>query len=442
MARALNPRIAQSAACGQPSINRRLRRWLGGILPWICQQVEKSADACGAELYRKHFHSVAHACLLLFHGLSRSPSLAQSYAAFPTCGALLTVSGLALSEDPEDERLGVSFSQFADSNTTRPAAFLAGIIPALIAQVRRSGSWSQSGLPPKLHILDSTFLRVSLLLAPWLPSNNHLDVPGVRAHIQYAPALDLPEQILVTDSRTTDKKGFDQLVLDNPQQLEQLKGHTLLIDLGFYAHRRFRQLMEAGVHFVSRLHPNTKFQVVESLPIQQGLPTFEGGRIHLVSDQRVILGSVKNGSHLGSIRLVTAWVQPLARAARLPGAKTVLYQVITDRFDLSAQDVIQAYLWRWQIELFFRWLKSHVQMPRLLGYSRNAMELTVYLAIVVHLLSVLAAQSLGMIRRSPALLNQLRLAASSLTSRELHRPEPSAYQLRLPFLDPHPSGPT
>jgi hypothetical protein len=442
MARAPTTRITQAAVRGQPSLNRRLRRWLGQLLPEIKKQIEHSAEHCGAERYRKHFDSFAHACILIFHGLSSGFSLRQSYAAFPACRGLAVASGLLASQDPEDERLGVSLSQLADSNTTRPAAFLGGVIPFLIARVRQSGLIVQSGLPPELHILDSTFLRVSLLLAPWLPSNNRADIPGMRAHVQYAPALDLPEQILVTDSRISDKKGFDRLILDNPEQLERFRGHTLLIDLGYYAHQRFCQLMQADVHFLSRLHPTARFQVLENLPIQQSLPAFESGRIRTVSDQRVTLGSVKNGSYLEGLRLVTAWVQPLPRAARLSGAKTVLYQVITDRFDLSSQEVIQAYLWRWQIELFFRWLKSHIRMPRLLGYSRNAMELTVYLAIAVHLISVLAAQSLGILRRSPALLNQLRLAVISMTSQELCGPEPSAYQLRLPSLDPDPSGPT
>lgn len=442
MSRAPSGRIAQSCVNGHPSLNRRLRRWLGKELPGIKELVRLSAERCGAELYRKHFDSIAHACLLIFHGLSGSPSLRQSYAAFPACRGLLAASGLAHPQDPQKERLRVSFSQLAASNTTRPAAFLAGIIPSLIARVRQSGSLAQSGLPSNLHLLDSTFLRVSALLAPWLPSNNELDVPGVRAHVQYAPALDLPEQVLVTDSRTSDKKGFDRLVLNNPLQLEQLRGHTLVIDLGYYAHRRFRQLMEAGLHFVSLLHTNAKFQVVENLPVQQTLLTFDTHRIHLVSDQRVTLGRVKNRSYLANIRLVTAWVQPVGRAAHSEEAKTLLYQVITDRFDLAAQEVIQAYLWRWQIELFFRWLKSQVRMPQSLGYSRNALELTVYLAIVVHLLSVLAAQSLGMLRRSSALLNQLRLAAITLTSQDLHAPELLAHQPRLPFLDPYLSGPT
>lgn len=440
MPRALAPRITQSASSGQPSINRRLRRWLGALLPRVCQEVERSAESCGAELYRKHFHSVAHACLLLFHALSGSRSPSQSYAAFHSCKALLTFSGLADSEDPEGERLGVSFSQFADSNTTRPAAFLAGIIPFLIEQIRRSGSCGQ--IPPSLHILDSTFLRVCLSLAPWLPSNNRLDVPGVRAHVQYAPGPDLPERTLITDQRTSDKKGFDELILDDPRRLEELRDHTLVVDLGYYAHRRFERLMEAGVHFVSPLHTNACFHAVESLPIQGCLPAMESARIHLVSDERGSLGRVKNGSHLSGVRLVTAWVSPLPRASRQEGSRTILYQVITDRFDLSAEEVIQAYLWRWQIELFFRWLKSQIGMVQLLGYSRNAMELTVYLAIVLHLLTVLAARSAGMVRRSSALLNRLGTIIISLSPRELSQPKPSAYQPALPFIAPTMIGST
>lgn len=165
IARAPFQRIPDAGSSGQPSLSRRLRRWLAQELPSLRREITISAVQYDTDRYRKHFDSFAHGCLLLFHGLSGGESLRQSYASFPHCRGLVEYSGLAISEDPEEEQLGVSFSQFADSNTTRPAAFLAGILPSLIARVRQSGP-CEGGLPPDLHILDSTFLRLSLLLAP------------------------------------------------------------------------------------------------------------------------------------------------------------------------------------------------------------------------------------------------------------------------------------
>ena len=437
MARCRTASVARSLQTQQPALNRQLRRWLGAELRRLHPVVAASASKTKADHYRKHFRAFPHACLLIFHGLSRGESLRQSYAAFATCRGLVVLSGLALAGSQArasaDQGLGVSYSQFAASNTSRRASFLAEIIPSLVSRVRQAGQLAQAGLPPDLHLFDSTFLRLSLALSPWLPNSGPSDVPGVRLHIQYAPTLDLPEHLLVTDTRTSDGKGFDAAILDEPTRLERLRGQTLVIDLGYYSHARFVRLRVALVHFVSRLHPQASYRVEADLPVQQSLPDFLPERIRVLGDQRITLGSPANstGAVLPGLRLVTAEVAPLPKAARR-GAKTVVYRVLTDRWNLSAADVIQLYLWRWQIELFLRWLKSHVHLPRLLGYSPNAVELTVWLAVIVHLLTILAAWALGWTRRSPTLLSQLPWALAQLTEDDDDALTSPATQLALP----------
>jgi DDE family transposase len=131
------------------------------------------------------------------------------------------------------------------------------------------------------------------------------------------------------------------------------------------------------------------------------------------------------------MRLVTARVAPTPAAARRAAA-SVQYELLTDRWDLAADEVVQLYLWRWQIELFFRWLKRYVRLPQLLGYSRNAVELTLLLALLVHLLTVLAAHALGARRRSPTLRARLGWLLGQLTPADLRAPVRSAFQLAFP----------
>lgn len=435
MARARARSIVHSASTSQYRLNRRLRRWLARELRGLEPQIVASAAACRGDRYRKHFDSLAHACLLLFHGLSGSPSLRQSYETFAGCPGLMAVARLATAS--ADELLGVSFSQFADSNTTRPAAFLVGLIPALVQRVRESGLATEAGLPPELRVLDATFLGISMKLAPWVPRTTRSKrKSGVRLQMQYAPALDLPEQFLIT-TNANDGPGMDQILLDDPARLAALRGYTLAIDLGYYAHRRLAQLRQADVHWVIRRHGTATLTILDNLPVQQHLLGMDDARITVLTDQRVQVGSPNNryGKVLRGLRLVTARVKPLAKAARL-GAEPVIYELLTDRWDLSPVQVVQMYLWRWQIELFFRWLKSHVRLPRILGYSQNAVELTVALAIIVHLLTVLAARALGLRRRSPALLRRLGWALAQITPAHLDAEPGSPVQLALPGLGP------
>ncbi len=416
--------------------NRALRRWLARELAQLRPQIAASAAACAAERYRKHFDAYAHACLLLFHGLSGGPSLRQSYATFADCPQWAALSGLATDREGA---LAVSFSHFAASNTSRPPAFLAGLLPALVARVRRRGRAGPAAVPPDVRILDGTFLRVSLRLAPWLDLSARTKRPGVVAQTLYTPALDLPEHVVLTDAHTPDVRGLDQALLDDPAQLAALRDRTLLLDLGYYSHPRLARLLDAGVHVVTRLHPQAALRVAEEGPVQAPLPGLAptdgaGGRIVVQRDQRVTVGSPHNHTStvVAGLRLVTAVVAPTRDAAR-HGAQPVVYRILTDRHDLAAAEVVQLYLWRWHIEQFFRWLKSYVHLPRLLGYSRAAVELTVWLAVIVHLLSRLAAHARGLSRRSPALLRQCLVAALLLDPEDVAAAPTVAVQLALPL---------
>jgi hypothetical protein len=435
------PRGRVPSASAGPGLARRLRRWLAAELRSLRPVIEASAAACGAEHARKHFTSYQHLCLLLFHGLSSQPSLRQSHEQFAACPGLVAASGLAAADG--SDRLGVSYSQLAASNGTRPAALLAGVIAHLAARVRQAGA-GRPGDPllGSLVIQDSTFLRLSLRLAGWLPSLRRPDGSGVRVQLWLYPRLDLPEVVDLTSVKLNDRQSWDRSVLGDPARLAALAGQTLVVDLGYYRHTAFQQVFAAGVHLVTRRYPGTTVTIEADRPVQPPLPNVDGGRITVRADQRVTLGSANHraGAVLRGLRLVTADVTPRLRAGhRSPTPRR--YEIVTDRWDLTAAEVVQVYLYRWQIELFLRWLKGQLHLTRLLGYSENAVELSVGLAILVHLLTLLAARALGLARRSPLLLARLAAALHHLDLDRDTDPAPLA-QLPLPGFDHHPDAPT
>ena len=440
----MTPSSSVPSPAPSPGLNRRLRRWLATELQGLRPAIEASAVACGAEHSRKHFTAYQHACLLLFHGLSSHPSLHQSYEHFSACGGLVAASGLDRSDGTD--RLGVSYSQLAASNGTRPAAFLVGVVRQLLGRLRHAGPGGpRSGDPllGSLVIQDSTFLRVSLRLAHWLPTLRRPDGSGVRVQVWLHPSLDLPEVVQVTSIRVNDCQSWDQTLLGDPVRLAALAGQTLVVDLGYYSHERFARLLAAGVHLVTRRHPQATVTIEADRPIQPALPDCDGGRIAVVADQRIALGSSNNraGAVVPGLRLVTADVVPRAKTGhRSPTPRR--YEILTDRWDLTAAEVVQVYLWRWQIELFLRWLKGHLHLPRLLGYSENAVEMSVWLTILVHLLTLLAARTLGLTRRSPLLLARIAAACQHLDLALDADAPPTASQLPLPGVDPPPRSPT
>jgi hypothetical protein len=439
------PRRSVPPGTSSFGLNHRLRRWLAAELVALRPVVEASAQRCRAEHSRKHFTSYEQVCLLLFHGLGERRSLRQSYEQFAACRGLVDVSGLGVSGRDESERLGVSYSQVAASNGTRPAAVLAGVVDHLVAQLRLAGADRPGGDPllGSLVIQDSTFLRLSLRLAGWLPPLRRPECSGVRVQFWLHPSADLPEGVDLTTVKLNDRQSWDRSVRGDPTRLAALAGRTLVVDLGYYRHTAFRDLLAAGVHVVTRRYPSTIVTVEANRPIQPPLPDVDGGRIAVVADQRVTLGTpaTRTGVVLSGWRLVTADVTPRLRTGhRSPAPRR--YEILTDRWGLTAAEVVQVYLWRWQIELFLRWLKGQLHLTRLLGYSENAVELSVWLTVLVHLLTLLATRVLGLSRRSPLLLARLAAALTHLDQTRDLDPPPTAFQLPLPGFDTISPAPT
>src|SRR5207248_3195031 len=142
---------------------------------------------------------------------------------------------------------------------------------------------------------DSTFVALSLKLAPWLPPRQSRRNRGVRLQTQYRPAWDLPEHLLLTDTRHNDcTGGLDASVLDDPVRCAALRDQTLVIDLGYYSHQRFAALLAARIHVVSREHPQALVTVVAREPVQAALALGSGPRIQVQADERVTVGSAGN----------------------------------------------------------------------------------------------------------------------------------------------------
>lgn len=148
--------------------------------------------------------------------------------------------------------------------------------------------------------------------------------------------------------------------------------------------------------------------------MQAALLPAAAGRITVHREAQVTVGSASHraGTVLPALRLAAAVVASSPAATRR-GAAAQGYTLLTDRWDLTADEVVRAYLWRWRIELFFRLLKSHLHLDRPLGGSRNAVALTFWLALLAQLLIGLLVQALGRKQRSPELL---ALLASSLAA--------------------------
>jgi Transposase DDE domain len=344
-----------------PGLGRRLR----GLLDPV---VDRAAATPGADRYRKHFPLRAHLWILLVHVLDGAASLRQTHARLRATD----FAGLDLPR-------GISFSQLARSSTSRDPAGIVRLFADLVAAVRPQADpvWHRL---ERVQVVDATFLALSAKLSPWSRHGGH--APGVRLQTGFDLAGAIPSALRLTLADTHDTTAL------GARDLAALAGWTVVIDLGYYGHRRFAELRAAGVSLICRLHPQAAYRVTADHPVPP-ITTPDGDVV--LADQTITLGSPHNraGAVLPGMRLVTS----------CNGAGEE-QRFVTDRGDLAAADVVALYRKRWQIELFFRWLKHQLNATHPLGHSRAAVWLTVLLCAIVALVLMLltAARPRGVTR--------------------------------------------
>lgn len=333
-----------------PSLPRRVRRRLAA-------PIATAAAVPGADRYRKHFHAAAHLWFLVGHGVSASPSLRQSHAMADADPGYWTRLGLPAG--------GVSRAQLGRSSHTRPLA----CFETLLAQVPTQAPATTG--PDTIHIVDSSFLTLPATLAPWSAHGRH--PPGVRVHTGYDLGAAIPSYLHVTGVETPDITAWRE------RDWTALRGWTVLMDGGYYSHADFRDLRAHDVSWVCPLNAQARVAVTADRP-GPWPPTDAGDTI--LADQVITLGSPNNrtGAVLPGMRRITS-----------RNRTGVVHRTITDRFDLRADEVMALYRKRWQIELFFRFLKHQLGVVRVLGYSRDAVVLTLLLAAIIAVLMMLLA---------------------------------------------------
>ncbi len=337
---------------------RRLRKTLS---PIITDAVENSR----ADRYRKSFGAFAHVWMLLIHTMSANDSLRQSHAQ--------QASDMGLRR-----RLGmeewVSFSQLARSSTSRDPKCFESLFASLVREAKSRPAAEGGSLPRflgKTAALDCTFFSLSGKLSPWSRHKRHDPRVGLQTELDLERMI--PAKLSLTTPEVNDRRALKEWDLCG------LGGWTLVFDLGYYAHAHFERLRKAGVSFITRLQSQARYEPIpENLP-SVGERTPEGDVV--LSDEAITLGSPNNrtGAVLEGMRLVRSQTE-----------KGEIHALITDRHDLTACEVVRLYRKRWQIELFFRWIKRQLKTLHAFGASREAVWLTVLVAAIVAVIAMLA----------------------------------------------------
>jgi len=261
-------------------------------------------------------------------------------------------------------------STLADANERRDWRIHADFAHHLIATARPLYAKEDLGvdLAQTIYALDATLIELCLSLFPW--ARYRATVGAIRLHTLLDLRGPIPSMVHVTDGRVHELTLFKQLLVE--------PGAIYVMDRGYTDFARLRELSEAGAWFVIRAKKNLRVARRYSHPIDRSTG--------LRSDHTVRLTGYY--SHAG-------YPMPLRRVRFYDSQHQRHLVFLTNAFHLPALTIASLYKLRWQVELFFKWIKQHLRIKAFYGTSENAVKTQIWSAISVYVLVAIVRKRLN-----------------------------------------------
>jgi hypothetical protein len=264
----------------------------------------------------------------------------------------------------------VSRSTLADANENRDWRIYADFAQSLIAMARRLYAEEPFGVDLKdtVYALDASTIDLCLSVFPWAPFRS--TKAAIKLHTLLDLRGNLPSFLHISDGKLHDVNVLD-LLLPEP-------GAFYIMDRGYIDFDRLYQLHEAKSFFVTRAKSNLKAQRRYSHPIDRSTG--------LICDQTIVLTGFYSKQDFDT---------PLRRVRFKDPTTGKNLVFLTNNFALPALTIADLYRCRWQVELFFKWIKQHLRIKVFFGTSENAVKTQIWIAVSVYVLVAIVKKRLN-----------------------------------------------
>ncbi|MCH8077673.1 MAG: IS4 family transposase [SAR324 cluster bacterium] len=278
----------------------------------------------------------------------------------------------------------VSRSTLADANEKRDWRIYADFAQVLIGIARKLYARESFGidLEQTAYAFDSTTIDLCLSLFPWARFRKHK--AAVKLHTLIDLRGNIPCFISITDGKTHDVNILDELVLE--------PGAFYVMDRGYIDFRRLYAFTQSFAFFVVRAKTNLDFGKRAWRPVDKTT----GVR----SDQTIILRGYKSSKE---------YPDALRRVSFYDAIHKKRYVFLTNNFNLPPLTIAQLYKSRWQVELFFKWIKQNLRIKAFFGTSENAVKTQIWIAISVYVLVAIIRKELKIERSLSEILQILSI---------------------------------
>ncbi len=279
----------------------------------------------------------------------------------------------------------ISRNTLANANATRPWQIYADLAQHLISIARPLYAREPFAvdLDATVYAFDATTIDLCLSVYPWAPYQ------ATKGALKMHTLLDLrgaiPSFIHISDGKMSDVRGFDGLTIE--------PGAYYLLDRAYLDFSRLYRLNLSSAFFVTRAKNTTKLRRRYSHPVADCAGT------EVVSDQTVVLAIPSSYSN---------YPAPLRRiTVRDEAGKIIIF--LTNNFVLKPAMIAALYKQRWQVELFFKWIKQHLRIKAFFGTSENAVKTQIWIAVATYVLIAIAKKRLQLTQSLYEILQILSL---------------------------------
>ena len=255
----------------------------------------------------------------------------------------------------------VSRSALARANENLSADFYRDLFQVLYARLRntRAVPGKRFRFKGKLFSLDGSLIDLSMKIFPWA------DIAPKKAAFKLHLGLDhdglIPAFAEVSEGLASEMEVADTFAFP--------RGSVLVFDRGYSSYTWHKQLTDKGLFWVTRGRKNMSYEVVKTRPVDPASP--------VIRDQIV---------HLSSNRARRAGVYDIRRVEYRDPESAKTYVFMTNQKTWSAQTVADIYKSRWEVELFFKWIKQNLKIKSVLGHTINAVASQIFVALCLYLL--------------------------------------------------------
>ena len=266
-------------------------------------------------------------------------------------------------------RSAIKRSTLAEANERRDWRIWADLAAVLIRRARKIYIEEDLGLDLKntVYALDSSTIDLCMSLFPWALFRSTKSAVKIHTLLDLRGAI--PAFIYLSDGKTHDTKVLDMLVFE--------PGAFYVMDRGYMDFHRLFRLHQSGAFFVTRAKNNLRARRVYSAPTDRSTG--------VIADQRVTLeGFYASQDYPEHIRRI--------RFADPATGQTLIF--LTNNTSLPATTIATLYKNRWQVELFFKWIKQHLRIKHFFGTSENAVKTQIWSAVCTYVLIAIIKKKL------------------------------------------------